>query len=198
MSSAAFAVLNLLFVVVVVLVVWLLLLLACFTSASRLVLLMFLATSWPFVLARPPRHKVIFSYYLQRGRQEGQRPGTFCGWPTHSKKERRKETKRIGIINSLLHLLLSGANCVFVYIIFVLLKSLLKALPPSPCHLPAVHFKLTLFLFFVAQLRLWGGVALGRLQFMERVEPRTVVNGTWTHRRLDKLHYYVTQEDRAE
>lgn len=181
--------------VVVVVCLWFLLL-ACFTSASRHVLLMFLAwlgplwsSSWPFQAA--PSAK---SYFLiicrERVRDGGgsQPPSRHFLWLANTlnkKKEARRKT-RIGIINSLLHLLLSGANCVFVYIILcwpnalkVLMPAALKALP---CPLLNVHFKLPLLSFLWPNCgflqRVGGGDALGRVQFMERVEPRTVVNGT--------------------
>lgn len=160
---------------------------ACFTHVSGL--------ARPFVVVvlavLAPSAK---SYFLiicrERVRDGGgsQPPSRHFLWLANTlnkKKEARRKT-RIGIINSLLHLLLSGANCVFVYIILcwpnalkVLMPAALKALP---CPLLNVHFKLPLLSFLWPNCgflqRVGGGDALGRVQFMERVEPRTVVNGT--------------------
>lgn len=177
---------------------------ACFTHVSGL--------ARPFVVVvlavLAPSAK---SYFLiicrERVRDGGgsQPPSRHFLWLANTlnkKKEARRKT-RIGIINSLLHLLLSGANCVFVYIILcwpnalkVLMPAALKALP---CPLLNVHFKLPLLSFLWPNCgflqRVGGGDALGRVQFMERVEPRTVVNGTWTHRRPDKVYYYVARAE---
>lgn len=95
-------------------VLWFLLL-ACFTNASRHVLLMFLLglslvqllalcplrlswPSWPQQPQAQPQHKVIFSYYLQREGEwgiggagvaivQGTFACAFCGWPQHKQKK---------------------------------------------------------------------------------------------------------------
>lgn len=98
MSSAAFAVLNLLFVVaaVVVVVVCRVVVVvglfykrvsACFTHVSGYVLALCACR-----LARPQGSK---SYFLiicrgRGSRGSNQRPGTFCGWPTHSTPLKKK------------------------------------------------------------------------------------------------------------
>lgn len=57
--------------------------------------------------------------------------------------------KRIGIINSLLHLLLSGANCVFVYIILCWPNGLKVLVPVLPAFkvlpLPSINYHCFLF-----------------------------------------------------
>lgn len=151
-------------------VLWFLLL-ACFTSASRHVLLMFLLglslvqllalcplrlswPSWPQQPQAQPQHKVIFSYYLQREGEWGIEgagvaivQGTFCLrflWLATTQTK-----KRIGIINSLLHLLLSGANCVFVYIILCWPNGLKVLVPVLPAFkvlpLPSINYHCFLF-----------------------------------------------------
>lgn len=69
--------------------------------------------------------------------------------------------KRIGIINSLLHLLLSGANCVFVYIILCWPNGLKVLVPVLPAFkvfpLPSTPFKLPLLSFLWANCGFVGG-----------------------------------------
>lgn len=137
---------------------------ACFThvSSGSLTRSAFSSVLFAFVLAvlaatassPAPAQSHIFLLSAEGGRVRNVGAGvaivqgTFCLrflWlaTTQTKK------KRIGIINSLLHLLLSGANCVFVYIILCWPNDLKVLVPVLPAFkvlsLPPLNYHCFLF-----------------------------------------------------